>query len=42
MSDVNQKQQFTSPTPKYTQELLRGKLHCPHCGQRIHVRTTLT
>ncbi len=38
MSDVN----FKTPTPKYTRELLRGKLHCPHCGHQINVRTHLT
>ncbi len=39
MSDVNWKK----PIPKYTgdRQMLRGKLHCPHCGHEIKVRCHL-
>jgi len=47
MSDVSKgmkKQFFPNPVPKYTEDrqILRGKLSCPHCGQKIKVRTFLS
>ncbi len=41
MSDVNEHTKFKKPSPQYSSNGLRGKLHCPYCKHTLRVRTDI-